>query len=116
MSSCGKFAEGGWLVEVRLTIDEEPDFRFFAVGVVCPQEAEEAILRYPGIFRDDARKVRRQLPADEIARLQLRVQGVRPYRVERSAQMSRSGKFPVVADHSLDSNFSAPLSCISGLK
>lgn len=85
MSSHGKVAEGGWLVEVRLTIDEEPGFRFFAVGVVCPREAEEAILRYPGIFRDDARKVRRQLSADEIARLQLRVHGVRPYRAEQPA-------------------------------
>ena len=80
-----KFAESGWLIEVKLTIDEGPGFRFFAVGTACPREAEEALLRFPGVFRDDTRKVRRQLSGAEIARLELRAHGVRPYRVEGHA-------------------------------
>ena len=78
----GKFAESGWLIEVKLTIDEGPGFRFFAVGTASPQDAEEELLRFPGVFRDDARKVRRQLSGAEIARLKLRAHGVRPYRAE----------------------------------
>lgn len=73
----------GWLVEVRLTIDEGPGFRFFAVGMPSREEAEEAILRFPGIFRDDTRKARRQLSAEEIVRLRLRAHAVRPYRRDR---------------------------------
>ncbi|MBI5319838.1 hypothetical protein [Bradyrhizobium sp.] len=76
-----EWAPCGWLVEVRLTIDTGPGFRFFAVGIARPEQAEEAILRYPGVIRDDVRTARRQLSAEEIARLQLRAQGVRPYRV-----------------------------------
>lgn len=76
-----EWAPCGWLVEVRLTIDKGPGFRFFAVGIAGPEQAKEAILRYPGVIRDDVRTVRRQLSAEEIARLQLRAHGVRPYRV-----------------------------------
>lgn len=77
----GDLAPCGWLVEVRLTIDEGPGFRFFAVGTLSPEEAQEAILRFPGIFRDDVRRALRQLSSEEIARLELRGQGVRPYRM-----------------------------------
>jgi hypothetical protein len=79
----GDPAHCGWLVEVRLTIDEGPGFRFFAVGTPSPEEALEAILRFPGIFRDDVRIALRQLSSEEIARLELRGHGVRPYRMVR---------------------------------
>lgn len=83
VNGAGELAPCGWLVEVRLTIDEGPGFRFFAVGTPNPDEAEEAILRFPGIFRDDVRRALRQLSSEEIARLELRGQGVRPYRIAR---------------------------------
>lgn len=79
----GDLAHCGWLVEVRLTIDEGPGFRFFAVGTPSPEEALEAILRFPGIFRDDVRIALRQLSSEEIARLELRGHGVKPYRMVR---------------------------------
>jgi hypothetical protein len=79
----GDLAPCGWLVEVRLTIDEGPGVRFFAVGTPSPEEAQEAILRFPGIFRDDIRRALRQLSSEEIARLELRGRGVRPYRIVR---------------------------------
>ena len=78
-----KLAPSGWLVEVRLTIDEGLGFRFFAVGMPSREEAEEAILRFPGIFRDDVRTALRHLSSEEIARLELRGHGVRPYRIVR---------------------------------
>ena len=81
--AAGDLASCGWLVEVRLTIDNGPGFRFFAVGTPSPEEALEAILRFPGIFRDDVRIALRQLSSEEIARLELRGWGVRPYRMVR---------------------------------
>jgi hypothetical protein len=78
-----EWAPCGWLVEVRLTIDKGPGFRFFAVGTSDPKQAEEAILRFPGIIRADARLALRPLSGEEIARLQLRAQGVRPFRIAR---------------------------------
>jgi len=56
--SCGDESGGtglapcGWLVELRLT-EREADPRFFAVGTLEAGDAEEAILRYPGIVRKD---------------------------------------------------------------
>ena len=78
-----ELAASGWLVEVCLTIDEGPGFRFFAVGMAGAEQAEEAVLRFPGIFRDDIRTARRPLSSQEIAREQLRTHGVRPYRMRR---------------------------------
>jgi hypothetical protein len=71
-------AKCGWLVELRLT-EQEPDPRFFAVGTLEASDAEEAILRYPGIVRDDRRTTLRPLSDEEIACLGLRMDGVRPY-------------------------------------
>src|SRR5581483_7120166 len=74
-----------WLVEIHLMISErESDTRFFAVGAQEARDAEEAILRYPGIVQDDKRNARRRLSHVEIASLKLRVGGVRPYSGGRS--------------------------------
>jgi hypothetical protein len=76
-------AKFGWLVELRLT-EREADPRFFAVGTLEAVDAEEAILRYPGIVREDKRTALRPLSDKEIACLELRTDSVRPY-VLRSA-------------------------------
>jgi hypothetical protein len=83
--SCGDrsgvtgLAKCGWLVEVRLRPERKPDPRFFAVGTLEAGDAEEAILRYPGIVREDKRTAQRPLSDQEIACLRLRVDSVRPY-------------------------------------
>jgi len=83
--SCGNgsgvtgLAKCGWLVEVRLGPEREPDPRFFAVGTLEAGDAEEAILRYPGIVREDKRAARRPLSDKEITCLGLRADSVRPY-------------------------------------
>jgi hypothetical protein len=59
--------------------EQEPDPRFFAVGSLEAGEAEEAILRYPGIVREDKRTAQRPLSDKEIACLGLRADSVRPY-------------------------------------
>lgn len=74
-----ELAKCGWLVEVHLIPERKPDPRFFAVGIHEPGDAEEAILRYPGLVREDKRIARRRLSDSEIARLRLREDGVRPY-------------------------------------
>jgi hypothetical protein len=71
--------ECGWLVEVYLIPDCESDPRFFAVGTHEAGDAEEAILCYPGIVREDKRTARRRLSDKEIACLRLRADGLRPY-------------------------------------
>ena len=77
--SCGdELAQCGWLVELRLA-ELEADPRFFAVGMLEAGEAEEAILRYPGIVREDKRTALRPLSDKEIACLGLRMDSVRPY-------------------------------------
>jgi hypothetical protein len=68
----------GWLVELRLA-EHEADPRFFAVGTLAAGDAEEAILRYPGIVREDKRTALRPLSDEEIACLRLRMDSVRPY-------------------------------------
>jgi len=77
-----ELASFGWLVEVSLMSEREPDIRFFAVGARDAQEAEEAILRYPGLVREDKRGARRPLSQREIACLKLKAGGVRPYMKE----------------------------------
>ena len=74
-----ELANCGWLVEVYLIGERETDPRFFAVGTHEASDAEEAILRYPGIVREDKRNARRRLSDKEIACLGLRADGVRPY-------------------------------------
>jgi hypothetical protein len=59
--------------------EREPDPRFFAVGMLGVSDAEEAILRYPGIVREDRRTALRPLSDKEIVSLGLRVDSVRPY-------------------------------------
>jgi hypothetical protein len=82
--SCGDqsgvtgLAPCGWLVELRLA-EREADPRFFAVGTLEATDAEEAILRYPGIVREDRRTVLRLLSEREIACLALRMDSVRPF-------------------------------------
>ena len=76
-------AECGWLVEVTLTAERDPHSRFFAVGTHRVSEAEQAILRYPGIVEADARRACRRLSETEIVRLGLRAQAVRPYLLAR---------------------------------
>ena len=68
----------GWLVELHLA-ERESDPRFFAVGTLEASDAEEAILRYPGIVREDKRTALRPLSDKEIACLRLRTDSVRPY-------------------------------------
>ena len=77
-----ELASYGWLVEVSLILEREPDLRFFAVGTRDAHEAEEAILRYPGLIREDNRSARRPLSQQEIACLGLRAGAVRPYMKE----------------------------------
>ncbi len=74
-----ELATCGWLVEVHLIGGRASDPRFFAVGIREAREAEEEILRYPGLVREDKRIARRRLSDKEIARLGLRADGVRPY-------------------------------------
>ena len=74
-----ELANCGWLVEVYLIGERDSDLRFFAVGTHEASDAEEAILRYPGIVREDKRNARRRLSDKEIACLGLRADGVRPY-------------------------------------
>ena len=82
--SCGDesgvtgLAKCGWLVELRLA-EREADPRFFAVGTLEAGDAEEAILRYPGIVRKDKRTALRPLSDKEIACLRLSMDSVRPY-------------------------------------
>jgi len=78
-----ELAECGWLVEVTLTAERDPHSRFFAVGTHRVSEAEQAILRYPGIVEADARRACRRLSENEIVRLGLRAQAVRPYLLAR---------------------------------
>jgi hypothetical protein len=62
---CGSDVTGlakcGWLVEVRLRPEREHDPRFFAVGTLEVGDAEEVVLRYPGIVREDKRTAQRPL-------------------------------------------------------
>ena len=75
-----EFATSGWLVEADLAeAGEPPDRRFFAVGLATADQAVEGVLRYPGLTREDPRFALRPLTPEEIARLRLRTEAVRPY-------------------------------------
>ncbi len=75
-----EFAMSGWIVQADLAdAGKPPDRRFFAVGVATAVEAVEAVLRYPGLMREDPRIALRPLTPEEIARLRLRTEAVRPY-------------------------------------
>jgi hypothetical protein len=65
-------AAAGWLVELVLEFaDREVEHR--AV------DAEEAVLRYPGITRNDPRYARRPLTSVELEHLVLNPGTIRPY-------------------------------------
>ena len=85
-------AKCGWLVEICLIPERKPDSRFFAVGTHEARDAEEAILRYPGIVQEDKRIARRRLSDTEIARLRLREDGVRPYIISGFYNLDRIAK------------------------
>lgn len=72
-------ATAGWVVEVVLVFDTQTDHRFFAVGMAEAADAEELVLRFPGVMREDERVARRRLSARELASLQLRTEAVRSY-------------------------------------
>jgi hypothetical protein len=74
-----ELAKCGWIVEIYLISERKSDSRFFAFETHEAGDAEEAILRYPGIIREDKRTARRRLSDVEIACLRLREDGVRPY-------------------------------------
>ena len=79
-----EFAASGFLVEVDLaTGGGSTDRRFFAVGIAAANEAVEAVLGYPGLLREDRRSALRPLSPEEICKLRLRPQAVRPYGVRR---------------------------------
>ena len=77
-SDITRLAQCGWLVELRLA-EREADPRFFAVGTLEAGDAEDAILRYPGIVGEDKRTALRPLSDKEIASFRLRRDSVRPY-------------------------------------
>jgi len=75
-----EFASSGWVIEVLLVFDNgSAERRFFAVGAETAASAEEVVLSYPGITRDDKRVACRLLSPKEIADLRLRTLAVRPY-------------------------------------
>ena len=75
-----QLAAAGWVVEVVLVIGDRPaDRRLFAVGLEEATEAQEAVLRFPGIMRADERTVRRPLSPNELSSLGLRTGAVRSY-------------------------------------
>jgi hypothetical protein len=75
-----EFATSGWVVAVDLAdIGGSSDRRFFAVGLAEADQAVEAVLGYPGLMREDPRFAIRRLSQEEIARLCLRAEAVRPY-------------------------------------
>jgi hypothetical protein len=78
--STPEFATAGWVVAADLAdIGEPSDRRFFAVGLAEADQSVEAVLRYPGMMREDRRFAIRPLSPEEISGLGLRVQAVRPY-------------------------------------
>jgi len=86
-----EFAASGWVVATDLAdIGQPSDLRFFAVGLAEADEAVEAVLRYPGLAREDRRFAIRRLSQEEVSRLELRAQAVRPY-VKLKSEMSRPG-------------------------
>src|SRR5215831_2354946 len=73
-------APTGWIVEVVLVVDDRsPDHRSFAVGFETAEQAENAVLRYPGIEPADHRTALRQLSSWELWDLKLRPEAIRPY-------------------------------------
>jgi hypothetical protein len=73
-------APSGWLVELHLVFADGPvECRYFAVGLERASDAEEAVLRYPGITHNDPRSARRLLTPIELDYLALRQDTIRPF-------------------------------------
>ena len=73
-------ASAGWVVELVLVFaDNSVEHRYFAVGLERAADAQEAVLRYPGVTRNDPRNARRPLTPIELAHLGLRQDTIRPY-------------------------------------
>ena len=79
LASRAQLAASGWIVVATVAVDSKTDAVFFAVAAQSAEEAESAILRYPGILPSDVRSVLRPLSLSEISSFKLRLGGVRPY-------------------------------------
>src|SRR6185312_8751809 len=64
------FAISGWVVEVVMVManDRPPERRFFAVGFAAADDAEAAVLRYPGLLETDKRIARPSLVSERAFR------------------------------------------------
>jgi hypothetical protein len=83
-------AAAGWLVELVLEFaDREVEHRYFAVGLERAVDAEEAVLRYPGITRNDPRYARRPLTSVELEHLVLNPGTIRPYGFSISSKLRK---------------------------
>jgi hypothetical protein len=72
-------AKAGWLVELVLEFTNGPvERRYFAVGLEHAADAEEAVLRYPGLVRKDSRTAMRPLTSAELTDLALERDTIRP--------------------------------------
>lgn len=76
--NCGT-AKAGWIVIVSVRLGGSSEDRPFAVGALSQRQAEEDVLRFPGLIRTDPRTAQRPLTAIEIEALRLRHGAVRPY-------------------------------------
>jgi hypothetical protein len=75
----------GWVVELVLVFNNNSvEYRSFAVGLESAADAEDAVLRYPGVMPNDPRNAKRRLTAAELAYLVLREDTIRPYGVSIS--------------------------------
>jgi hypothetical protein len=73
-------APSGWLVELSLVFaGSSVERRYFAVGLERASDAEEAVLRYPGITPRDRRKAMRLLTPIELDYLALRQDTICPF-------------------------------------
>ena len=80
-------APSGWLVELRLAFaGNSVEQRYFAVGMERAYDAEEAVLRYPGIARDDPRMAIRPLTSVELGCLALRRGTIRPFGYSKNSR------------------------------
>jgi hypothetical protein len=73
-------APAGWLVELSLAFaGGSTECRYFAVGLERASDAEEAVLRYPGITQNDPRNAKRLLTTIELDYLALKRDTIRPF-------------------------------------
>jgi hypothetical protein len=88
-----ELATSGWVVEANLAKSgEPPDRRYFAVGLATAEEAVDAVLRYPGMLREDRRLAIRPLSPEEISSFGLRPHAVRPYRHAARERAVKTGQ------------------------